>query len=391
MRRPPPNVARRVEPSSGTASASPPAWAATRQPRRHRLQRREREDLRVAGRDDGDRGVAAQGGELGRRNAAGEAHVAAERRAARRAAGRRPRSRAARPAVRHASIASANPFSGVRRPAASAKRPEAASDAAAKPRLTEMTCARSPERRAELAQAPQRERARHDERVDAAATSRRCQSASAGARRRGLGTRAAALQSHAGERVPAVAAGAVLAAGEAGADRAHEPVVVQVQHDPRARPRAPPPAPASRTPDARCARARPGRPSRRTAAATESGCRPPREQAERSARRARGAPSRARAPRLLAELAPDQPREVLDRALLAAGHAVAVVQEEDQRPSRRSSRPPQTTAAWNSGGISRRCQRERTCLSVNRVIEAVMCSSREATTPPSCRTRTVGR
>ena len=34
--------------------------------------------------------------------------------------------------------------------------------------------------------------------------------------------------------------------------------------------------------------------------------------------------------RLLAELGADQPREVLDRALLAAGRAVAVVQEQDQ-------------------------------------------------------------
>ena len=37
--------------------------------------------------------------------------------------------------------------------------------------------------------------------------------------------------------------------------------------------------------------------------------------------------------------------ENIGRALLPSGHAVAVVQEQDQRPSRRSSRPPQTTAA----------------------------------------------
>ena len=205
-----------------------------------------------------------------------------------------------------------------------------------------------------------------------------------------FGHRAAAAQSHAGERVPAVAAGAVGPAGEAGADRAHEPVVVQVQHDPRAglarrlqRPPAERRMHVVRVHDAGAlAPHRGGHRVRLQAAA---------EQPERSARRAQVPRVALEHRRLLAELGPDQPREVLDRALLAAGHAVTVVQEEDQRPSRRSSRPPQTTAAWKSGGISRRCQRERTCLSVNRVIEAVMCSSREATTPPSCRTRTVGR
>ena len=41
----------------------------------HRLERREREDLRVARGDERDRGVAAQLRELGRVDTAGEAHV----------------------------------------------------------------------------------------------------------------------------------------------------------------------------------------------------------------------------------------------------------------------------------------------------------------------------
>src|SRR4029079_19348567 len=92
--------------------------------------------------------------------------------------------------------------------------------------------------------------------------------------------------------------------------------------------------------------------------------------------------------RVLAQLGPDQPREIVDRALLAAGYAVPVVEEEDQRPSRTARRPPQTVTARLSGTTSRP---RRTCFSVKRAIEDGMCSAREATTPPSCRTRTVGR
>ena len=44
--------------------------------------------------------------------------------------------------------------------------------------------------------------------------------------------------------------------------------------------------------------------------------------------------------RRLAELGPDQPREVLDRALLPAGRAVAVVQEQDQRGPQQAVEPP---------------------------------------------------
>ena len=91
------------------------------------------------------------------------------------------------------------------------------------------------ERRAQLAEPGERELARDDERVDAA---RRAGAATARAGAVGdrLGPRAAAaVQPHPRERVAAVAARAVRPAGEAQALRAHEAVVVQVQHDARAR------------------------------------------------------------------------------------------------------------------------------------------------------------
>ena len=91
---------------------------------------------------------------------------------------------------------------------------------------------------------------------------------------------------------------------------------------------------------------------------------------------------------LLAELVAHQPGEVLDRALLPAGRAVAVVQEQDQRSARRSSRPPTTVTVRWTGRISHGA---RTCLAAKRSTEAARCASRAAVTPPAWLTRTDGR
>ena len=61
---------------------------------------------------------------------------------------------------------------------------------------------------------------------------------------------------------------------------------------------------------------------RREAAAQQPERRPPAAEQRRVALEHLG---------LLAQLRPHQPCEVLDRALLAAGHAVAVVEQEDHR------------------------------------------------------------
>ena len=73
-------------PRRGTTSARPPARAATTgQPGGHRLERGERQDLRVARGDERERGAGAQRGELGGVDAAGEAHVGGPARGAQRA------------------------------------------------------------------------------------------------------------------------------------------------------------------------------------------------------------------------------------------------------------------------------------------------------------------
>ena len=209
-----------------------------------------------------------------------------------------------------------------------------------------MTRARPPSGAPSSSQPAERERARDHEGVD-----RLGQPPLPERQRRPvddrLGARAAAVQPHARQRVAAVAARAVLAAREAGR-RPRRRAGSCAGAAPRARPpRGQRPAPASRTPAARCGRARTRAPLRRTASATAAGRSPPpsRPAAARAGPSAVGVALQHG--RRLAELGPDQPREVLDRALLAAGRAVAVVQEQDQGRSsfRRSSRPPQTATA----------------------------------------------
>ena len=321
----------------GTSSARPPARDGDdRQPRRHRLERGEREDLRVARRDERERGAGAQLGELVGVDAAGEAHVGA-RAAARSAAasGPSPATTSGTPAARHAAIASATPFSARQPPRVErvgARAPRASASANA--RCTDgITRARPPSGAPSCSQPPQRERARHDERVGAAPASRRCHSASparVGGRLRARA--AAAVQPHARQRVAAVAARAVLAAREAGADGADEPVVVQVQHDARAAARA---AASARQPSvgwtlwACTTRA----PVRRTAAATSSGASPPRS----SPSAARPRPSAAESRSSTSASSPSSVRISHARSSTARssppGHAVAVVQQQDHAGS----------------------------------------------------------
>ena len=105
---------------------------------------------------------------------------------------------------------------------------------------------------------------------------------------------------------------------------------MQVQHDPRARPRAPRRARASRTSASMLCACTTRAPVRRTASATSLGAQP-------AARAARAPPSRGPTVGrialehldVLAQVLADQPREILDRPLLAARVAVAVVEQQD--------------------------------------------------------------
>ena len=154
-------------PSSGTASVSPPERGRDRrQPRGHRLQRREREDLGVAARDDRDAPRAV----CSARSSAGatwptNARVPAASSSAR--CGPSPAITSGRLTARHASRTSANPFSGVSRPAASTNSPAAAVERVGELALDGAEHARlaRPAARRASTQPLQRERARHDDLV----------------------------------------------------------------------------------------------------------------------------------------------------------------------------------------------------------------------------------
>ena len=188
------------------------------------------------------------------------------------------------------------------------------------------------QRRAELAQALRGERARDDDRVgvgDQAPLPQR--------QRRAVGRRldavAAAVQAHPRARVAAMAARAVRAAREARADRADEAVVVQVQDGlrPRRAGRGER-APAERrvevvgVDDARAAAAD----GRRDVAGLQAAA----EQAGGGAGAAERRAVARQQLRVLAELLAHEPQQVVDGALLTADRAVAVVQEEDHRPTK---------------------------------------------------------
>ena len=160
-------------------------------------------------------------------------------------------------------------------------------------------------------------------------TRRRCHSRERGRVDDRLGGAAAAGEPHARAGVAALAADAVVPVRvEARPDRADEAVVVEVEHDAGAGARA---AASARQPSdglTLCAwttRA----PVRRTAAATSSGCRPPASIPAAAFAAAERGGVALEDLGVLAEVLAHEPREVLDDAFLPAGHAVAVVQEED--------------------------------------------------------------
>ena len=150
----------------------------------------------------------------------------------------------------------------------------------------------------------------------------------------GLRDAAAAVAGEPWERVASVAAGALLAAGEAHPDRAHEPVLVQVQHHPR-------PRLTSR-------RQRPPAEARlQVVSVDQPGARPPHgvrdlprglAAAQQPQRRLRP-PGRRRVAGqqlgALAEVLTDEPQQILHHALLATGGAVAVMEEQDHRRGER--------------------------------------------------------
>ena len=215
---------------------------------------------------------------------------AAGERAQRDRAGPSPASTSGRPARAHASIATSTPFSGASRETServAARRRRSSLGAGAAPVADDVRPrgrraarrARAGARRAKAlgttsASAcatsrplPQRERRRVDERL--------------GARRRGSpGARPGACRARGSACSPRRGV-------EARADRADEPVVVQVQDGARAGRRARRPARASRASGGRCGRGRRARRVRRTAAATSRGSQP-------AAQHARPPPPRGR-------------------------------------------------------------------------------------------------
>ncbi len=165
-----------------------------------------------------------------------------------------------------------------------------------------------------------------------------------------------------------MAARAVLAAREARADRADEPVVVQVQHDPRAGgARRGERAPAERR--LHVVRVHDARAGAANGSGDVVGCEPAAQQPERGARAAQRRRVALQHLRFLAELRADQPREVLDRPLLPAGHAVAVVEQEDQatpacgRPPRRCCRRGRARRRRSRSGGRSRARPARRCRS----------------------------
>ena len=344
-----------------SSPSAPTRLAATGSAGGHRLGGRQAERLGRARRHERDR------------RAARAAARARRRRRARRSARRAPRARALRSAARSGpspAITSGMPAdaAGVDRHVDALLRRQARDDervgalagalgAGGARRVGERAHGRRDhvhalprQRRAERAQALARELAGDDEGVgllDHAPLPQR-QRGGVGGR---LGHAAAAVQAHAGKRVAAVAARALGAAREAHADRADEPVLVQVQHDARAGlARGGERAPAERrlqvvrVHDARAARAHGARRPRR-------GCQAAAQQPERGARARRArAESRASSSARLAAAARARAtcRSSTD-ALLAAGRAIAVVQEQDHRArepiGRRARAKPRKPAA----------------------------------------------
>ena len=215
------------------------------QPGGHRLQRGEREDLGVARGHDRDGGAPARSRAAARElRAACRRDVAARRRAPRARPPRArleraPRSRAVAGDHERQARAARTPRSRPRSPSPARAGPPRARTRPP-PRATPARTRAAPSRAPARRRPARRARAGASARTPTARRSRprhepllpQRQPGGVGGR---LSARAAAVQAHARERVAAVAAGAVLAVREARADRADEPVVVQVQDDPRAR------------------------------------------------------------------------------------------------------------------------------------------------------------
>ncbi len=245
-----------------------------------------------------------------------------------------PATTSGRPAAAQAAIATSMPFSG-----ASRDDDERVAPVRGRRALGELAhdvaddVHRPDERRAELLQALVRGGARHDDGVgllDEPPLPER--------ERRAVDDRllagAAAVQAHAGERVAPVAARAVLAVGEARPDGADEPVVVEVQD----RPRAGGAGGCERAPAERRVEVV-GVDGAGARAADRVGDLLGAQAAAEQAGRGAGAPDPGAVAReqlgVLVEVLAHEPHEVLDGALLAAGRAVAVVEEEDHESCRR--------------------------------------------------------
>ena len=259
-----------------------------------------------------------------------EGHVARPPRVARRRAssGPAPAIRSGTPASRAARIAMSKPFSSTSRPAASAYVPSAARDASAsdahRVRQHGHPLARDPQ----LDQPLGERLADGDERVGMREQTRLL-AGEPGRVDGGLRERAAAAMPHAGQRVAAVApvAGRAVAVGHA--DRAHESVVVQVQYRPRSRrARRRQRAPAEQRMDVvRVDDVGTVQPhGRRDVARLDA---PAQQSASRP--RATGVLAVALQPRDRVAARAQQRLQLVDHALLAAGGAIAVVQQQYAR------------------------------------------------------------
>ncbi len=303
-----------------------------RDARGHRLRRGERHDLRAARRHDRQRARGraappARPPRPGRRS--GRRRRRARGRAS--ASGPSPATTSGTPARAHASTATSTPFSGASREATSACCPGRRGRALGeRPLHLRHDVDRARRRAARRAPGGARARTRWARRArPRCATRRRCH-----ARQRGR-VHGRLRGARRGRR--AARPGACRARGsgcsrpvrvEAGPDRADEAVVVQVQDDARARgARRRQRAPAERRVDVvRVDDARAGAPhGRRDLVRVQPAAQHPRRRASAAER---GGVALEQLD-VLAQVLAHEPREVLDHALLAAGRAVAVVQDED--------------------------------------------------------------
>ena len=144
----------------------------------------------------------------------------------------------------------------------------------------------------------------------------------------GLGPRAAAVERDPGERVAAVAAHALVTVTKADPDRAHQPVLVQVQHHARAggacRRQG---APAER--GVEVVGVDDARPGPAHGPADVLGIKASTQQARGRTRVSQAGGVACQELGVFPQTRAHQPHEIVDRLLLAAGGAIAMVQKED--------------------------------------------------------------